>query len=201
MFCRSLFVLLYFFFWPLCCLFLFDIRILIAPLVSSNSSWNKWQILTSLSRYMLVWQVQKTGGELRCSGRVGSSCSTSGTRRVNLVTNPVISREWGKDWEVFTTSGTYPWSFVTQIFHNGQPSHGESASYLDLHLEIDSEGRLRTTLYAKKDDFNFLIVNFPFICSNIPAYGVYISQMIRYSRACGSYQDFLDRGLAPVVLI
>ena len=35
----------------------------------------------------------KTGGELMCSGRVGSSCSTSGTRRVNLVTNPVISRE------------------------------------------------------------------------------------------------------------
>jgi len=33
-----LFVLLYFFFWPLCCLFFFDIRILIVPLVSSNSS-------------------------------------------------------------------------------------------------------------------------------------------------------------------
>ena len=28
----------------------------------------------------------KTGGELRCSGRVNSSCSTNGTRRVNLVT-------------------------------------------------------------------------------------------------------------------
>jgi len=53
-----------------------------------------------------------------------------------------------------------------------------SASYLDLHLEIDSEGRLRTKLYDKRDDFNFPIVNFPFICSNIPAapaYGVYIS--------------------------
>jgi hypothetical protein len=36
MFCRSLFVLLYFFFWPLCCLFFFDIRILIVPLVSST---------------------------------------------------------------------------------------------------------------------------------------------------------------------
>ena len=34
-----------------------------------------------------------TGSELRCSGRVGSPCSTSGTLRVNLVTNPVISRE------------------------------------------------------------------------------------------------------------
>ena len=38
MFCRSLFVLLYFSFWPLCFLFFFDIQILIAPLVSSNSS-------------------------------------------------------------------------------------------------------------------------------------------------------------------
>jgi hypothetical protein len=35
--CRSLFVLLYFFFWPLCFLFFFDIRILITPLVYSNS--------------------------------------------------------------------------------------------------------------------------------------------------------------------
>jgi len=25
---------------------------------------------------------------------------------------------------VFTISGTYPWSFVIQIFHSGQPSHG-----------------------------------------------------------------------------
>ena len=73
-----------------------------------------------------------------------------------------------------------------------------SASYIDLHLEIDSRGRLRRKLYDKKDDFNVPIVNFPFICSNFstaPAYGVYISQMIRYSRACCSYQDFLDRGL------
>jgi hypothetical protein len=65
----------------------------------------------------------KSLGELRCSGRVSSSCSTNGTRCVNLVTNPVISREWGKDQEVLATSGTYPWSFLTQIFHNGQPSH------------------------------------------------------------------------------
>jgi hypothetical protein len=67
----------------------------------------------------------KPGGELRCSGRVNSSCSTSDTRRVSLVTNPVISHERGKDQDVFTTRGTYPWSFVTQIFHNGQPSHGD----------------------------------------------------------------------------
>ena len=58
-----------------------------------------------------------------------------------------------------------------------------SASYLDLHLEIVSEGRLRTKLYDKRHDINFPIVNFQFICSNIPAspvYGVYISPLIRY---------------------
>ena len=52
--------------------------------------------------------------------------------------------------------------------------------------EMDNEGRLRRKHYDKKDDFNFPIVSFPFICSNIlvaHAYGVYIS--------CGSYHDFL----------
>jgi hypothetical protein len=74
----------------------------------------------------------------------------------------------------------------------------KSASYLDLHLEIDSDGWLKTKLYDKRDDFNFHIVNFLFICINIPsapAYGVYISKLIRYSIACGSYQNFIDRGL------
>ena len=66
---------------------------------------------------------RKTESELRCSGRVGSDCSTSGTRRVTLVTNPVTNHEWGKGRNVLTTSGTYPWSSVTHIFRNGQPSH------------------------------------------------------------------------------
>jgi hypothetical protein len=53
MFCRSLFVLLYFFFWPLCCLFFFDIRILIAPLVSLNSSYYYIKICEKLTLYTL----------------------------------------------------------------------------------------------------------------------------------------------------
>ena len=48
-----------------------------------------------------------------------------------------------------------------------------SAAHRDLHLETDSEGRLGTKLYDKRDDFNFPIVNFPFICSNIPAVSTY----------------------------
>ena len=48
----------------------------------------------------------------------------------------------------------------------------------------------------KRDDFNFKIINFPNMCSNIPAspaYGVYISQLIRYVRASSNYSDFLKR--------
>jgi hypothetical protein len=42
-----------------------------------------------------------------------------------LVKNPVINHERGKDREVLMTSGTYPWSFVTQICHNGPQCHGD----------------------------------------------------------------------------
>ena len=66
----------------------------------------------------------KTGGKPWCSARKSSSCSTSGTCRGTLVTNPVIFHEWGNDQEVLATSGTYLWSFVTQMCRNGQPSHG-----------------------------------------------------------------------------
>ena len=52
------------------------------------------------------------------------------------------------------------------------------ASYIDLHIEIDNEDRL-TKLYDKRNGFNFSILNFPFMCSNIPAaaYEAHISQL------------------------
>ena len=73
-----------------------------------------------------------------------------------------------------------------------------SASYLDLFLNVDKKGNLCTKIYDKRDDFTFPIVNFPFLSSNIPAspaYGVYISQLIRYARACSTYDDFPSRSL------
>ena len=60
MFCRSLFVLLYFFFWPLCCLFFFDIRILTTPLVSSNSSCSR-NGSPQYIRYLRTYDCMKNG--------------------------------------------------------------------------------------------------------------------------------------------
>ena len=66
-----------------------------------------------------------------------------------------------------------------------------SASYLDLRLSIGSDGQLHISIYDKRDNVNFHITNFPFMSRNIPslpAYGVFISQLIRYARACSSYE-------------
>ena len=63
------------------------------------------------------------------------------------------------------------------------------ASYTD-------NGKLITRLYGKRDDFNFPVVSFPFLNSNIPsapAYGVYVSQLVRYAGAGCKYQDLDDR--------
>ncbi|KAK3087212.1 hypothetical protein FSP39_003163 [Pinctada imbricata] len=71
-----------------------------------------------------------------------------------------------------------------------------SASYLDIMLSYDTDGHMNTSLYDKRDDFNFSITNFPFLSSNIPsspAYGVFISQLIRYARASTKYTDFALR--------
>ena len=70
------------------------------------------------------------------------------------------------------------------------------ADYLDLTFIIDSGGKLSTRLYDQHDDFDFHIVNFPFLSSNIPSgssYGVYISQLIRYAQCCSHYDDFRYR--------
>ena len=58
------------------------------------------------------------------------------------------------------------------------------APFLDLHLSI-SNGFVYSKIYDKRDDFDFDIVNFPFLDSDVPrrsSYGVYISQLLRFAR-------------------
>ena len=67
-----------------------------------------------------------------------------------------------------------------------------SASFLDLDLTI-TNGVISSKIYDKRDDFNFSIVNFPQLDGDVPratSYGVYISQLIRFARACSSVEDF-----------
>ena len=66
----------------------------------------------------------------------------------------------------------------------------DQASYLDLTFIIGKNNRLYTKLYDKRDDFNFHIVNFTFLSSNVPSGPSYISQLIKYARCSTQYDDF-----------
>ena len=68
-------------------------------------------------------------------------------------------------------------------------------SYLDLLIDI-SNGDLVCSIFDKRGASDFDIVNFPDSSGNIPtapAYGTYISQLIRYSQACHNYDNFSPR--------
>ena len=61
-----------------------------------------------------------------------------------------------------------------------------------------TNGIVSSKIYDKRDDFNFEIVNFPFLDGDVPrspSYGVYISQLIRFARVCSNVDDFNNRNL------
>ena len=69
------------------------------------------------------------------------------------------------------------------------------APSLDLHRSI-SNGAVSSKLYDKCDDFDFDIVNFPFLDGDVPSrpsYGVYISLLISFARVCSHVNDFNTR--------
>ena len=66
---------------------------------------------------------------------------------------------------------------------------------MDLHLSI-ANGFFSSKIYDNRDDFDFDIVNFPFLDGVVPrraSYGVYISQLIRFARVCYHVADFNAR--------
>ena len=66
-----------------------------------------------------------------------------------------------------------------------------AVSYLDLLIDI-SNGDLACSIFDKRDAYDFHVVNFLDLSGipTAPAYGTYISQLIRYSRACHNYDNF-----------
>ena len=86
----------------------------------------------------------------------------------------------------------------TELKLNRANSSDTEAPFLDLNLCI-SNGTISTKIYDKWDDFDFDIVNFPFLDGDVPrrtSYGEYISQLIRFARASSNPSDFNYRNKA-----
>ena len=63
------------------------------------------------------------------------------------------------------------------------------------HFSV-ANGFVSSKIYDKRDDFDFDIVNFPFLDGAVPrraSYDVYISQLIRFARVCNHVTDFNAR--------
>ena len=81
--------------------------------------------------------------------------------------------------------------YPTELQLNKPNSSDTEAPFLDLNLSI-TNGIVSSKIYDKRDNFNFEIVNFPFVDENVPrslSYGVYISQLIHFARVCSNADD------------
>lgn len=80
-------------------------------------------------------------------------------------------------------------------------TNSKECTFLDIKMNVDEERRkISTTLYDKREEFSFPIINFPFLSSNVHykrSHGVFVSQLLRYVRVM-SLNDFVVRtsGLA-----
>ena len=85
--------------------------------------------------------------------------------------------------------------YPTELLLNRANSSDTEAPFLGLNLCI-SNGTISTKIYVKRDNFDFDIVNFPFLDGDVPlrtSYRVYISQLIKFARASSNLSDFYCR--------
>ena len=89
------------------------------------------------------------------------------------------------------------WIYPAELQLNKANSSDTETPFLDLNSSI-SNGTVSTRIYDKRDDFDFDVVNFPFLDGDVPqrtSYGVYLSQLIRFARASSSVSDFNCRNI------
>ena len=81
--------------------------------------------------------------------------------------------------------------YPSELQLNKANASDTEALFFDLHLPI-SDGFVKIKIYDKRDDFDFDIVNLPFLDGDVPRstyYGVYISQLIRFARVPSHADD------------
>ena len=107
--------------------------------------------------------------------------------------------------DILNINNVYFDNMVSQIYPselqlNKANASDTEAAFLDLHLSISND-IVSTKIYDKRDDFDFEIVNFPFLDGDVPrstSYGVYISQLIRLARASSYVADFKVSKVAKI---
>ena len=91
-----------------------------------------------------------------------------------------------------------PLIYPPELTVNASSELPNTVNYLDLAISADLNQTLNFSIYDKREDFDFEIVNFPYLDSCIPrkpALGTFLSQLIRYARICTKFDDFCKRSM------
>ena len=91
-----------------------------------------------------------------------------------------------------------PLIYPLDLVVNASSDSLKTVNYLDITITSDNYSNLNFSIFDKRDDFDFEIVNFPYLDSCIPrkpALGIFLSQLIRYARICSKFEDFSSRAL------
>ena len=99
--------------------------------------------------------------------------------------------------DIFTIDNPEFEKYIPEIYPaelrlNKANTSDKETSFLDLDIKVIGS-EIHTSVYDKRDDFGFPIVNFPWLSGDVPrlpSYGIYISQLARFARCCTSVLDF-----------
>jgi hypothetical protein len=103
---------------------------------------------------------------------------------------------WSANFPDFKTH--LPLIYPPDLVINSSSNSPKTVNYLDITITSDDYSNLNFSIYDKRDDFDFDIVNFPYLDSCIPrkpALGIFLSQLIRYARINSKFEDFASRTL------
>ena len=87
--------------------------------------------------------------------------------------------------------------YPAELQLNKANTSDKETSFLDLNIKVTGSD-IHTSVYDKRDDFGFPIVNFPWLTGDVPrlpSYGIYISHLVRFARYCTSVFDFHSKNL------
>ena len=104
--------------------------------------------------------------------------------------------------DIFTIDNPEFEKYISDIYPaelqlNKANTSDKETSFLDLNIKVIGSD-IHTSVYDKRDDFGFPIVNFPWLSGDVPrlpSYGIYISQLVRFARCCTGVLDFHSKNL------
>ena len=102
--------------------------------------------------------------------------------------SPSITREFDK---------YIPDIYPAELQLNRGSNSDKEMSFFDLNIKVIGSD-IHTSVYDKRDDFGFPIVNFPWLSGDVlrlPSYGIYILHLVRFARCCTSVLDFHSKNL------